>query len=139
MKTVQLALYEKGDHIMVTSGYNRGKVGTVLSHPKADGVVIYELAGVTYRNADEDDYDSDDDDYYGDYESSSTRFVKYITKQEYEKIVKKLKVLEVPGLPVGVRFQGANLIIGDNVITPAHAKQLAEFITQNTKTKGKKK
>jgi hypothetical protein len=139
MKKVQMELYEKGDHIMVTHGYNKGKVGTVVRHPSATANVIYELAGSTYDDADEDDYDDYDDDYYGDYEDSPAKFLKYITKAEYEATLKKLKILTVPGLPVGVRFQGTNLIIGDNVITTVNAKKIAEFINEHTKTKGKKK
>jgi hypothetical protein len=139
MKKVQMELFEKGDHIMVTHGYNKGKVGTVVRHPSATSTVIYELAGSTYDDADEDDYDYDDDDYYGDYEDSPAKYLKYITKAEYEATLKKLKVLTVPGLPVGVRFQGTNLIIGDNVITPVNAKKLVDFINEHTKTKGKKK
>lgn len=131
MKKVQMVQYEPGDHIMVTHGYNKGKVGTVVRHPSATATVIYELAGHTYDDADEDDY-------YGDYEDSPTKFVKYITKAEYEEALKKLKVLTVPGLPVGVRFQGTNLIIGDNVITSTNAKKIAEFITKNTTTPKKK-
>lgn len=131
--------FEKGDHIMVTHGYNKGRVGTVVRHPSATSTVIYELAGNTYDDADEDDYDSDDDDYYGEYEDSPIKYLKHISKSEYEATLKKLKVLTVPGLPVGVRFQGTNLIIGDNVITPTNAKQLADFINEHTKTKGKKK
>lgn len=138
MKKVQMELYEKGDHVMVTHGYNKGKVGTVVRHPSATSSVIYKLAGSTYDD-DEDDWDEDDDGYYGDYEDSLPKYLKYITKVEYETTLKKLKVLTVPGLPVGVRFQGTNLIIGDNVITPANAKLLSEFINEHTKTKGKKK
>ena len=137
MKKVQMVQYDKGDHIMVTHGYNKGKVGTVVRHPSATSTVIYELAGHTYNDADEDDYDYDDDDYYGDYEDSPSKYLKYITKTEYETALKELKVLTVPGLPVGVRFQGSNLIIGDNVITSTNAKKIAEFINDNTK--GKKK
>lgn len=139
MKKVQMELYEPGDHVMVTHGYNKGKVGTVVRHPSATSTVIYELAGNTYDGADEDDYDYDDDDYYGDYEDSPAKYLKYITKAEYEAMLKKLKVLTVPGLPVGVRFQGTNLIIGDNVITSVNAKKISDFIIEHTKTKGKKK
>lgn len=139
MKKVEMIQFEKGDHIMVTHGYNKGRVGTVVRHPSATSTVIYELAGNTYDDADEDDYDSDDDDYYGEYEDSPIKYLKHISKSEYEATLKKLKVLTVPGLPVGVRFQGTNLIIGDNVITPTNAKQLADFINEHTKTKGKKK
>lgn len=139
MKKVSMDLFEKGDHVMVTHGYNKGKVGTVLSHPSATSNVVYELAGTTYdENAEVGRFDWDGD-YTGDYEDSPPRFLKYLTKQEYEKTLKKLKVLTVPGLPVGIRFQGTNLIIGDNVITPSNAKLLSEFINKHTKTKRKKK
>lgn len=133
-------LFEQGDHILVTTGYNKGKVGTVIRHPNATANIIYELAGRNYHNADADDYDEDHNDYYGEYEDSPARFLKYISKTEYEETLNKLKILEVPGLPVSVRFYGKNLIIGDNVITPANAKKIAEFIESNIpKTKGKKK
>lgn len=133
-------LFEPGDHIIVTTGYNKGKVGTVIRHPNVTANIIYELAGRNYDNADPDDFDEDDNDYYGDYEDSPARFLKYITKAEYEATLKELKILEVPGLPVSVRFYGKNLIIGDNVITPANAKKISEFIESNIpKTKGKKK
>lgn len=139
MKKVQMELYEPGDHVMVTNGYNKGKVGTVMRHPSATSVVIYALAGSTYEDASADDYDADDNYYDGDYEDSAVRFLKHISKEEYEATVKKLKVLTVPGLPVGIRFHGANLIIGHNVITPANAKKIAEFINTHTKTKRKRK
>ena len=142
MKKVSLDLFEKGDNILVTAGYNKGKVGTVIAHPSPTHNVVYELAGHTYEDAESDPddyYDEDDNDYYGDYEDSPVKYLKYITKAEYEATVKKLKVLTVPGLPVGVRFQHNNLIIGDNVITPVNAKKLAEFINEHTKSKGKKK
>ncbi len=139
MKKIQMELYEKGDFVMVTTGYNKGKVGVVMNHPSITSNVIYALAGHTYaEDADEDDYDEYDDDYYGDYEDSPAKFLKHITKTEYEATIKKLKVLTVPGLPVGVRFQNNNLIIGDNVITKGNAKKIAEFIEENTKTKKKK-
>lgn len=135
MKKVEMYQYEKGDHVMVTHGYNKGKVGTVIRHPAATANVIYELAGHTYgEDSDDDDWDYDDDDYYGEYEDSQPKFLKYITKKEYEDALKNLKVMIVPGLPVGVRFQGTNLVIGDNVITATNAKALAEFITKNTTT-----
>lgn len=147
MKTIQLQLYEPGDHVLVTSGYNKGKVGTVISHPKATANVVYALAGVEYDTEDEDDdwYDEDyNEDYFGEYEDSQVRYLKHITKTEYETTLKKLKILTVPGLPVSIRIHGTNLIIGGNVVTAANAKKIAEFITENTKptaakTKKKKK
>jgi hypothetical protein len=140
MKKVQMEQYEPGDHVMVTNGYHKGKVGIVVSHKTPTASVEYKLAGVTYdEDSDDDDYWDDDDDYYGDYESSPIKFLKHISKQEYETTLKKLKILTVPGLPVSVKFYGKNLIIGDNVITPVNAKKLVEFINTHTKTKGKKK
>lgn len=135
MKKVTMIQYEKGDYLRVKTGYNNGKVGIVTSHPSPTHRVAYMLAGVTYDDADEDSWDEDDGDYYGDYEDSPTSYVEPITKAQYDDAVKKQKVLVVPGLPVGVRFQGKNLIIGDNVVTPTNAKKLAEFITKNTKGK----
>lgn len=136
MKKVTIEQYEKGDCVKIISGYNRGKIGIVQSHRlKADRVSV-AIAGHTYDD-DADDYWDDDEDYMGDYTLLNSNSVKYITKQEYDRTLKSLKVINIPGLPVGVRFQGTNLIIGDNVITPANAKQLAEFINEHTK--GKKK
>ncbi len=137
MKKIQVELYEPGDHIMVTNGYNKGKVGTVRSHLSTSHSVVYEIAGHSYDDdADDDWYEDDGDtDYSGDYEDSPSKYLKYITKEEYEATLKKLKILTVPGFPVSVKFYGKNLIIGDNVITPTNAKKLAEFIATNTKGK----
>lgn len=133
MKKLTVELFEKGDYVLVTAGYNKGKAGVVVSHRRFDEDVEYRIAGKTY----EDDEDYDDDDI--DSESSPTKFLKLITKTQYDTIIKKMKVISVPGLPVGVYFRGTDLVIGHNVITPTNAKMLADFILQNTKTKGKKK
>lgn len=139
MKKVEYSLYEEGDHVMVTSGYNKGKVGIVVSHRDAMSNIIYKLAGKEYdEDSSADDWD-DDDGYYGDFEDSPVKYLKFITKTQYDTTVKKQKIIEIPGLPVGVKFYGSNLIIGDNVITPTNAKKLADFITDNTKLKKRKK
>lgn len=138
MKKVTQDLYEKGDHVIVTAGYNKGKIGIVENHRSPSSDVIYKLAGKEYDDEDED-YDEEDDDYYGEYETSPTKFLKFITKTEYEKTLKDLKIIIVPGLPVSIQYRNKNFIIGDNVVTPANAKKLADFITEHSKTTKKKK
>jgi ribosomal protein S4E len=135
MKKMQVELYEPGDHVMVTAGYNRGKVGTVIRHPSVTSQVIYILAGVEY---DEDDDDYDGDDYHGGYESTLPKFLKYITKAEYEQTIKEQKILLVPGLPVSIQYRRNQFLIGDNVVTPTNAKKIAEFINEHSKTKRKR-
>lgn len=143
MKKIQVELYEPGDHIMVLTGYNKGKVGTVVKHPNASSDVAYRLVGKQYDEEDEDDdYDWDEDDgsYSGEYDSSAPKYIRYITKKVYEETIRELKILQVAGLPVSIQYRNNSFIIGDNVVTAANAKKLATFITQNTKTtkKGKK-
>lgn len=133
MKKVQTILYEKGDYVRVTSGYNKGKIGTVISHPTVEDVVTYALAGVEYDTGNDDDWDSED------YEESRPKFLEYITKAQYDKTLKDLKMLNIPGLPVTIQFKGKTLLLGYNVITEANAKKIAEFITEHTKTIAKKK
>jgi len=135
MKKITVELYEPGDHVLVLAGYNKGKVGTVLSHKGSTYPVVYRLAGVEYRNDDDDDDDWDDEEYEGDYESSMSKFIKFVTVKEYEQIMKDLKILLVPGLPVSIQFRNKNFLIGDNVITPSNAKKIAAFINELTKGK----
>lgn len=138
MKKVTLELFEAGDHLMVTSGYNKGKVGVVTNHSNATSHVYYRLAGKDYdEDNDNDDWD-DDEDYYGEDDHSDSKYLKFITKKEYEDTLIKLKILHVPGLPVAILYRNNSFIIGDNVVTPANAEKIAEFITAN-KPKAKKK
>lgn len=127
MKKVQTILYEKGDYIRVLTGYSKGRVGTVVSHRAVENNVEYMITGKGYDNA--------DDGYNDDYELSQSKHLEYLTKAEYDKILLDLKILNVPGLPVSIQYKGKSLIIGDNVITAANAKKIAEFINKHTKGK----
>lgn len=140
MKKISLDLYEAGDHVMVTSGYNKNRIGIVLKHPNPSSEVSYKIAGKEYNEDNEDDdWDYDDDgSYSGDFDSSPSKFLKFISKKEYEDSMKSQKILMVPGLPVAISFKNNNFIIGDNVVTPTNALKISEFILQN-KPKTKKK
>jgi ribosomal protein S4E len=131
MKKVQSILFEKGDHVKVTSGYNKGKVGTVVRHASVEDSVEYQLFGKEYDTGDDWDDES---------EESKSKFLEYITKAEYDKTLVDLKMLSVPGLAVSIQFKGKTLLIGDNVITEANAKKISEFINKHTTaTKSRRK
>lgn len=135
MKIVERQVYEKGDLVEIVSGYRKGMVGTVVRHDLEDDEVEVVTADSNGggRNLRWDD--DEDDRSYG----FSARSLKYIDKKAYDAAIKKNKLLRVDGLPVALQFKGKSLIIGDNVVTLANAKKIADFINTNTKTKPKKK
>lgn len=130
MKVVERNVYERGDFVEITMGYKKGMVGTVIRHDLSDNEV--EVATVDSSESDNDW--EDDGDYFPE------KFLKILNKKEYEDGIKRNKILRVAGLPVAIQFKRSNFLIGDNVVTPANAKKIAEFINSNMpKTKGKKK
>jgi len=135
MKSMQIQLYEKGDYVQVTNGFNKGRVGIVYSNQLYDKNVIYRFIDKDYVQ-DDDDWE-DEDDYNS--ESSPAKFLRFLTQAEYKKALVDSKILLVEGLPVSIQFKAKNLLIGDNVITPANAKKIADFILDNTKVAKKRK
>lgn len=133
MKIVERQVFEKGDLVEITAGYKKGMVGTVVRHDLEDAEVSVSLAdSSTQINRNRWDYDEDDES-----NEFNEKHVKYINKKAYDDAIKKHKLLRVNGLPVALQFKGKSMIIGDNVITHAEAKKIADFINKNTKTRKK--
>lgn len=139
MKKVERVIYERGDHVEVTKGYNKGMVGVVHSHDTEDGDVQVVLANQAIKPKVRTSFWDDDDEM----EDASNRFdegqIKYIAKEEYDAGVKKNNLIRIDGLNEPVQYKGGRFTIGDNPITTANAKKLAEFINKHAKTKAKKK
>lgn len=134
MKKVERVIYERGDHIEVTRGYNKGMVGVVTSHDVSEGEVQVLLANQAIKT--KRSYWDDDEDNSMDFSESS---IKYITEKEYQDGVTKNNLIRIDGLNEPIQYKGGRFTIGDNPITTANAKKLAAFITKHAKTKAKKK
>lgn len=128
MKVVQAQLFERGDHVQVIAGYNKGRVGQVIRHENYGEEVFYKIL----------DKDYDDDDMDDEYEESPAKYLKFLSNSDYAAYLKKNNILIVEGLPVNIQYKNKSFIIGDNVVTSAEAKKLADFINQYTKPAKKK-
>lgn len=129
MKVVERMIYDRGDLVMITQGYNKGKVGTVIKHHILNNEVDIALDVVG-------DLTEDDEDNGIHFIETS---LKFINKKEYEAALKANNIIRVEGLPVNIQFKNKSFIIGDNVVTPANAKKLADFILEHNKPKKKGK
>jgi len=138
MKKVERVVYDRGDHIEVTKGYNKGMVGIVVRHDLDDQEVYITLANQAIQPKRRYSWDDDDEE-----EDTSDCFtensIKFITKTDYEVGIKRNNLIRIDGLVEPIQFKGGNFIIGGNPITKANAKKLSEFITKHAKTKAKKK
>jgi len=136
MKKVERIIYDKGDHVMVLSGYNKGMVGIVSQHDKDDEEVFVQLANSeTVKSRRRNSYYDDDDDNDSCYIKETN--LKYITKEEYTKGLQDNKILRIEGCPCPFQIKGKTLLIGDNVVTLAEAAKIASFINDNLKKKTK--
>lgn len=135
MKIVQRTVYERGDHVEITRGYNKGMVGVVVSHDQDDRELNVLLASQAIKPRRPLYFSEDDNDNSMSFQEGA---VKYITPDEYEAGVKANNLLRIEGLSEPIQYKKGRFTIGDNPITTASAKKLADFINKHAKTKAKK-
>lgn len=137
MKKIERIIYERGDHVEVTKGYNKGMVGVVYTHDTDDAEVQVVLANQVIepktRSAFWDNDNMDDNSY-----TFNDTHLKYISNEEYDAGIKKNNLIRIDGINEPIQYKGGRFTIGDNPITTANAKKLAEFINKHAKTRKKK-
>jgi hypothetical protein len=74
MKHVTGILFEEGDHVLITTGYHKGKLAMVTDHSDPQDDVGYELV---------DGSDAD---------CSLPEYLKYLTPEEASALMDKMKI-----------------------------------------------